>query len=189
MTKTLRKVKKEKIWLTILLVVLTILILTTSTHAYFNFKKVYEGSGNLPKLNINYTVSGNNPNALKNISFTGQANNNITVTLNTLENNISGYVRVKVGIVWSNSLNNTPYNDNNDIVTACAINNTISENANLWQLNNGYYYLIQPMEKDTEVVLFDQIIFGESLSSYYGERVSLYIFAEIYQTTNLPENW
>ena len=189
MTKELKTIKILKVWLYFLIAFLTILILSTSTIAYFNFKKVYEGEGSLPKLNINYTVSGGSEDVLKNITYTGQSTNSVIVKLNTLENNVGGYVRAKVAFVWSNSLNNTPYNDNNELVTACKVSNSLNENSNLWEFRNGYFYLKQAMEKDTEVVLFDTIVFAESLTTYRGERVSIYIIAEIYQTTNLPSNW
>lgn len=189
MTKEAKTNKILKVWLYCLIALLTILILSTTSIAYFNFKKVYEGEGNLPKLNINYTISGGTTASLNNISYTGQPSNSLTVTLNTNENNVSGYVRVYVGFVWSNSLNNTPYNDNNQVVNACSVSNSLQENASLWEYRNGYYYLKQAMEKDTEVVLFDTIVFGEAISSYRGERVTIYIVADIYQTTNLPENW
>ena len=189
MDKKLKIVKNLKVWLIVLVTLLSILLVSTTTLAYFNYIKVYEEQGYLPKLNISYTISGNNPESLRNIYYSGQDAENITVKLTSYGNNISGYVRVKVAISWSNSLNNTPYNDNNQIVTACDISNYEISNRNKWEKRNGFYYLKEPMAKDSEVVLFDQIVFGEYLSSYVGERVSIYIIAEIYQTTNLPENW
>jgi len=187
MINKINLVKSLKIWLVFLLAILTILIISTTTLAYFNFLKVYEGAGNLPKLNISYSVSGGNVENLRNITYTGQSSNDITVILSTYENNISGYVRAKVAISWSNSLNNTPYNDNNELVKACDVKNTINEN--LWEYKNGYYYLKTLLEKDKEVVLFNQVSFADGITTYRGERVSIYILAEIYQTTNLPENW
>lgn len=189
MTKDLEKIKTLKICLISLVVFLSLLILSTTTLAYFNFKKVYEGEGNLPKLNLDYAVVGGSANSLRNIPYSGQTSQDITVSISSYENTIKGYVRVKVGIVWSNSLNNTPYNDYNQLVTACNVSNKDTQNANLWEYKNGYYYLKEAMEKDTEIVLFDEIIFAEGISSYLGERVSIYVFVEIYQTTNLPENW
>jgi hypothetical protein len=184
-----KKVKILKRLLYLSIVLFAVLIVSTTSIAYFTFKKVYEGDGNLPKLNLYYSVSGATTDVLRNISYNGQASNSITVKLNTMENNVSGYVRAKVAIYWSNSLNNTPYDDNNKLVIACEVLNSNAENANLWEFKNGYFYLKEPMEKDTEVTLFDTIKFAENITAYRGERVSLIIIAEIYQTTNLPENW
>ena len=64
-------------------------------------------------------------------------------------------------------------------------------------LNEGFnkrYFLNESKNKKSRRLAerlnsFDSIDFGEKISSYRGEKVSLYIFTEIYQTTNLPQNW
>lgn len=189
MIKNSSTIKKLKIGLATLLAILGVLILSTTTLAYFNFKKVYEGEGNLPILNIEYQILGGTKDSLKNIVYNGQESNKITVILNTEGNNVSGCVRAKVVAVWSNSLNNTPYNDDNVIVTACKVSNSNPTSKDLWEFKNGYYYLKEPLQKESYVVLFDSIDFGEKISAYRGEKVSIYVFTEIYQTTNLPQNW
>ena len=179
-----RNLNKLKILLIYLISIFIVSALSFSTIAYFNFKKIYEGEGELPKLNIYSTVSTGDVSSLRNIAYTGQSSENIAVKLNTEGNNISGYVRVKVSVVWVNFLNNTPYNDKNELVTACSVSNSKAENAALWEERNGYFYLKAPMEKNTEVTLFDKINFANDLPiAYRGERVSIYVIAEIYQTS------
>lgn len=162
--------------------VLTIVML--SSLAYFNFKKVYEGTGNLPVLNINYTVK-DNVSSLKNIVYNGQQTEDVEVKINTIGNNINGLVRIKIGYVWSGSLSNTAYVEGT-LINACSINYDDS----LWQQKqNGYFYLNAPMQPGQEIMLFNQIKFENLTDNYRGKKVDIYIICEIYQTTNLPENW
>lgn len=182
----MKKVSFDKIFIILLLAIFVMSAITLSTTAYFKFRKVFDGNGNLPILNIDYKINTGDIDSLKNIVYNGQVDEQISVALTTSGNNVSGKVRAKVGISWSNSLNNTPYNNNNEIVTACEIVYQTS----LWEQRNGFFYLKSLMEKDGEIELFSSIKFGEALpDEYRGENVSIYLILEIYQDYNLPANW
>ena len=173
-----------KISLSLIIALIVISIITLSSIAYFNYKKVYEGNGNLPVLNIYSTVL-DSEDELKDIIYNGQTQEFVTVKLNSNGNNVGGLVRVKVAYVWSGSLSNTTYDDENNLIKACDVNYDNS----LWQEKNGYLYLISSLEPDQEVTLFSEIVFGNLSDNYRGKKVDLYLICEIYQTSNLPENW
>lgn len=179
--------KKTKITKSLIVVLsfFMCVLLVCSTSAYFNFLKSFEGAGNLPVLKIDYEVTGGSVDSLKNIVYNGQTEVNLSVNLTTNGNNISGYVRVKVGFIWSNNLSNKTYSSSQQLIDACSINYDTS----LWNLKNDYLYLKSPIEKDSSVNLFSKITFGDVNNSYRGEEVSIHLFNEIYQTTNLPQNW
>lgn len=179
-----QKKKNVKILLSLIISIITLSIITLSSIAYFNYKKVYEGSGNLPILNINSTVIESEAD-LKNIIYNGQTQEFVTVKLNSNGNNVSGLVRVKVAYVWSGSLSNITYDDENNLIKACDVNYDTA----LWQEKNGYLYLKSSLEPDQEVTLFSEITFGNLSDNYRGKRVDLYLICEIYQTANLPEDW
>lgn len=179
-----QKKKNVKILLSLIISIITLSIITLSSIAYFNYKKVYEGSGNLPILNINSTVIESEAD-LKNIIYNGQTQEFVTVKLNSNGNNVSGFVRVKIAYVWSGSLSNTTYDIDGNLIKACDVN----YDKTLWQEKNGYLYLKSGLEPDKEVTLFSEIIFGNLSDNYRGKKVDLYLICEIYQTSNLPENW
>lgn len=160
--------------------------LSFSTLAYFKFQKTFLGDGVLPILNINYKLSNNDPLSLVNLVYNGQESEEIGVFINTNGNNISGRVRLRAAISWSNSLSNKTYNNNNELISACFI----TYNNSLWEERNNAIYLKQPMEKDTEIEAVISIGFGENLpETYRGKSVLIKIFVDIYQDYNLPENW
>lgn len=171
----------------IILAVLCFVLSINLSSAYFKYKKVYEGSGELPILNIDYKINSVSGKAepLKNIVYLGQNREEISVLLNTQGNNINGKVRVKVGIVWSNSLNNTPLNDLSEQVTACKLNVDVSK----WEFKDNCYYLKEDLKPNSEIALFEGLLFDPNLSEYLGNSVSVYLIVEIYQSTNLPEDW
>lgn len=173
-----------EISLSLVVALIVISIITLSSLAYFNYKKIYEGSGNLPILNIYSTVLDSEAD-LKNIIYNGQSSNYAEVKLNTNGNNISGLVRVKIAYVWAGSLSNTTYDDEGNLIKACDVN----YDTTIWEEKNGYLYLKSSLEPDNEVTLFSEIIFGNLSDNYRGKKVDLYLMCEIYQTSNLPENW
>lgn len=173
-----------KISLSLIIALIVISIITISSIAYFNYKKVYEGNGNLPILHINSTVLDSEAD-LKNIVYNGQDSKYAEVKLNTNGNNINGLVRVKIAYVWSGSLSNITYDDENNLIKACDVNYDTA----LWQEKNGYLYLKSSLEPDQEVTLFSEITFGNLSDNYRGKKVDLYLICEIYQTANLPEDW
>lgn len=184
----MRKEKIEPLKLFIILFALFISIasITISTYTYFKYKKVYDSDGDLPILKINATINTADFNSLKNIIYNGQSGEDIVVTLNTTGNNTKGLVRVKVAVSWSNLLNNTTYNTNNELVTACKV----TYNTDIWQEKNGFLYLKTALDKNSEVELFSSVKFGENLpSEYRGEAVDIYLITEIYQENNVPGNW
>lgn len=161
-------------------IIIISLIISFSSLAYYNFKKIYDGSGTLPILNIGKVITNGTEETLKNIYYNGQSETQVEVKLNSNGNNISGYVRVKVFYEWSDSLNSL-FNGS----YACSVNYDTST----WTEKNGYLYLNQPLEKDSEVVLFDKLNFAELTNEYRGKKVDISLLCEIYQTANLPENW
>ncbi|MBE5746116.1 MAG: hypothetical protein E7359_02385 [Clostridiales bacterium] len=183
----MKSVKIKGLLLILLMATFIVSCLTFTTQAYFKYYKTFEGEGDLPILNINYTISTNNSNSLKDIVYNGQNTENISVKINTNGNNIAGVVRVKVLPVWESGLNNTPYNQENIIVKACGV----SYDTNVWEEKNGYLYLKNVIEKDNEIELFSAITFGDLLTNdYRGESVDINLILEIYQKDyNLPENW
>jgi len=161
------------------------LSLVYSSMAYYRFKKVYSGDGELPILNINYTFTSGNENLLKNITYNGQSSENIAINVNTFGNNLTGLVRVKIFPSWQNTLSNSVYNSENEIVYACFV----KYNTNVWQDIDGWLYLNNPMQKDSEVELFSEVVFNDLSDNYRGKKLDIYIIYEIYQTNNLPANW
>lgn len=182
------KEKTNSLIITIMISLVIVLsgLLTFSSIAFFKFEKSFTGSGTLPILKIDYSINTNNKDSLKNISYNGQESQNIEVKISTNGNNISGFVRIKVAIVWTNLLNNTPYDDSNEQITACDLNYDDS----VWTKKaNNYYYLNDAMEENQEIVFFSNILFGNLPEEYRGQQVSIYLITEIFQTSNLPENW
>lgn len=178
------KYKSLKIYLIAYIALIVMIILSITSFAYFSFKKVYEGGGDLPVLHINYTFASGNDNAMKNIVYNGQQSENVAVNINTNGNNLNGLVRAKIVYSWANSLSNLTYKDGN-VVKACSV----SYNGSVWEEDNGYLYLIQQMEPDTEIELFSDISFENLPNNYRGNAVSVYLICEICQTNNLPTNW
>lgn len=181
------KKTKSKILLSIitLFVVICSCLIVHVSSAYFGYKKALISNGVLPILKIEYSINTNDKNSLRNISFSGQAEENISVSFSTFGNNIAGSVRVEVGISWSNSLDSTPTIGDNP-TEACYL----EFDKEVWQKQGNYYYLIDPMEKDSEIEFFSKICFAENIpSNYRGQTVSIYLIPAIYQTTSLPQDW
>lgn len=181
----MQKTKNIKVILCLLFIITILSVITFSSLAYFNFSKVFEGGGELPILHIDKSFINGDETSLKNIYYNGQIGQNLTVKLNTNGNNIGGYVRVKIAYAWSGSLSNITYNTSHELVNACSVD----YDENIWQEKNGYIYLKNEMLKDSEIVLFENIIFDSLTEDYRGNKVDIYLICEIYQKTNLPENW
>lgn len=180
------KVKKIEIILITVLMLIIISLSVSLSSAYFKYKKQFSSDGDLPILNINYTINPGGESALNEIYYQPH-DIDVSVDLSTEGNNINGYVRVYVLISWINGLNNTPRDNEGNLLTACKV----EYDENLWEVRNGYYYLKSEfMTPDTKVNLFNKVVFSTSLpDTYVGEAVKIKVLAEIYQATNKPENW
>ena len=182
MKLTKRTILKLALYFTLIAMLIAMCSLTTI--AYFKFQKVYDGVGELPILNLQSEIK--NATTLKNLSYNGETEKNISLNLTSTGNNMAGFVRVKAVIVWSNALNNTPEGENGAQIIACSLNYDNS----VWEKREGYLYLKEALNNNSEVIVFDKIIFDENIpQNYLGENVSVYLFAEIYQEANFPSNW
>lgn len=174
------KVKILKIILLLLIIIESISIIAFSSLAYFKFQKIYEGNGDLPILNISKKLideMGVVHNNEINSTYNGQDESAIKLIIDTNGNNINGFVRVKINVSWTSS---------NLVADTISFNYDTS----IWEIRNGIFYSINPIEPEQEMVLFDKIIFSDETTDYQDQSFKLRIFlCEIHQTINLPENW
>ena len=159
-----------------------IIISSLFTMAYFNYKKSFDGIGYLPVLSINFESDS----SLKNIYYYGQEKTEFNVSLNTLGNNIDGYVRIKAAIVWSDSLSQTCLSKDDEMVTACTV---MLGDESAWTYENGYYYLNSTIKPNTEMIFANGVKFANLTDEYLNKKIDIYVICEIYQQTNLPTNW
>ena len=178
----MQKISKSKTLFLMLLVSIfaTLSFLIPITFAYFRFMKVYDGEGYLPILKIDYIVENGNKNSLKNISYDGQDAQNVVVKITTMGNNIGGYVRAKIVVIWQNQANNIIEKDGN-YVEACKV--VVSQD---FVYENGYYYSLDKIEPDLQKVLIEKICFENLPNEYRSQKVDIVITVDIVQS---KENW
>ena len=168
-----------------MIAVLLVVVSSSLTLAYFKFSKVYEGGSKLPALNFSYIYKRNEietskENALERIRYDGSTIqiHQISVSINTYGNNISGYFRAKISIIWEDVSLSNLFDGNK--VCEVQYNNEIWEDR-----GDGYIYskiALTPKEKEESLVLFSGVKFTRpNTTKYDNKNITLHIIADMHQ--------
>lgn len=177
-----KKNKLALISLNIFAIMFLLILLISSTFAYFKFSTYFYSEGKLPYLKLYANVESiDGSQALANIKYTGQTEQEVEVKFSTQGNTVSGKLRVMVIFEWDdNSLPNNPTNAEGETILAATIE---LDSPDLFDASNNIFKMKENFEPDSTITFMTAVKFAQDLpNDYLGHNVQVYILADLIQT-------